>query len=37
MSVQQKLDQGEGDYRLAKYTKIEINPQLPGDAFNLKK
>jgi len=37
MSVQQKLDQGEGDYRLAKYTNIEVNQQLPGDAFNLKK
>ncbi len=37
MSVQQKLDQGEGDYRLAKYTHIEINQALPADAFVLKK
>ena len=37
MSVQQKLDQGEGDYRLAKYTHIEVNQALPSDAFVLKK
>jgi outer membrane lipoprotein-sorting protein len=37
MSVQQKLDQGEGDYRLAQYRNIEINAPLPGDAFNVKK
>lgn len=37
MSVQQKLDQGEGDYRLAVYSKIEVNAALPGDAFSLKK
>ena len=38
MSEQQKLDQGEGDFRLAKYTNIEVNPQkLPDDAFRLKK
>jgi len=37
MSVQQKLDQGEGDYRLAKYTNIELNKALPADAFALKK
>jgi outer membrane lipoprotein-sorting protein len=37
MSVQQRLDQGEGDYRTAKYTHIEPNATLPGDAFNLKK
>lgn len=37
MSVQQKLDQGEGDYRLAKYTHIEVNQALPPDAFVLKK
>ena len=37
MSVQQKLDQGEGDYRLAKYANIELNKPLPADAFVLKK
>jgi|GEM_PF-360781 outer membrane lipoprotein-sorting protein len=38
MSVQQRLDQGEGDYRLAKYTNIDVNhPQkMPDDAFKLK-
>jgi outer membrane lipoprotein-sorting protein len=37
VSVQQRLEQGEGDYRLAKFTRIEINPQkLPDDAFKLK-
>lgn len=37
MSVQQKLDQGEGDYRLAKYKNIQLNQPLPADAFSLKK
>jgi outer membrane lipoprotein-sorting protein len=37
MSVQQKLDQGEGDYRVAKYTNVQVNQPLPGDAFSLKK
>jgi outer membrane lipoprotein-sorting protein len=37
VSVQQKLDQGEGDYRLAMFTNIQINPRkLPDDAFKLK-
>ncbi len=27
MSVQQKARQGEDDYRLAKFTNIEINPR----------
>lgn len=37
VSVQQRLDQGEGDYRVAKFTKIDINPpKLPDDAFKLK-
>lgn len=37
VSVQQKLNQGEGDYRVAKFTNIEINPRkLPDDAFKLK-
>jgi outer membrane lipoprotein-sorting protein len=38
MSEQQKLDQGEGDYRLATYSDIVVNPRkLPADAFRLKK
>jgi outer membrane lipoprotein-sorting protein len=37
VSVKQQLDQGEGDYRVAKFTKIDINPpKLPEDAFKLK-
>jgi len=38
MSEQQRLEQGEGDYRLARYTNIEVNPsKLPSDAFDVKK
>jgi outer membrane lipoprotein-sorting protein len=37
MSEQQKLDQGEGDYRLARYANITLNPpKLPENAFLLK-
>jgi outer membrane lipoprotein-sorting protein len=37
VSVQQRLDQGEGDYRLAQFSNIQINPpKLPEDAFKLK-
>ena len=37
MSEQQKLDQGAGDYRLARYTNITLNPpKLPDGAFRLK-
>jgi len=37
MSEQQKLDQGEGDYRTAIYTNISVNPPaLPSTAFDLK-
>ena len=37
MSEQQKLDQGGGDYRLARYTNITLNPpKLPDGAFRLK-
>lgn len=37
MSEQQKLDQGEGDYRLATYSDIVVNPpSLPPGAFDLK-
>ena len=36
VSVQQKLLQPSGDYRLAKYSKILINQKLPDGAFKLK-
>jgi outer membrane lipoprotein-sorting protein len=36
VSVQQKLLQPSGDYRLAKYSKIVINQKLPDGAFKLK-
>jgi outer membrane lipoprotein-sorting protein len=38
MSEQQKLEQGEGDYRIAHYTNIKVNPsRLPAGAFDVKK
>ena len=36
ISVQQKLLQPSGDYRLAKYSKIVINQKLPDGIFKLK-
>jgi outer membrane lipoprotein-sorting protein len=37
MSEQQRLEQGEGDFRLARYTNIEVNPsKLPSGAFDVK-
>ncbi len=36
VSVQQKLMQPSGDYRLAKYSKIVINQKLPEGVFKLK-
>jgi outer membrane lipoprotein-sorting protein len=36
VSVQQKLLQPSGDYRLAKYSKIVINQKLPDGVFRLK-
>jgi outer membrane lipoprotein-sorting protein len=36
VSVQQQLFFPGGDYRLAKYSNLEINQKLPGDAFKLK-
>lgn len=36
VSVQQKLMQPSGDYRLAKYSKIVINAKLPDGVFKLK-
>ena len=34
--VQQRFDEPSGDYRITKYSNIEINHKLPGDAFKLK-
>jgi outer membrane lipoprotein-sorting protein len=36
VNVQQKLDEPSGDYRLSKYSNIEINHKIPGDVFKLK-
>lgn len=36
VSVEQKLDEPSGDYRLTKYSNIEINGKVPGDVFKLK-
>ena len=36
ISVQQKMDEPSGDYRLTKYSNIEINRKIPGDVFKLK-
>jgi outer membrane lipoprotein-sorting protein len=37
VSVQQKFEAPSGDYRLAKYTNIQLNPKkMPGDVFKLK-
>lgn len=36
ISVQQEFLEPSGDYRLAKYTNIKINQNVPGDVFKLK-
>jgi len=36
ISVQQQLFQQDGDYRLAKYSDIQLNRKLPDSAFKLK-
>lgn len=36
ISVQQKLIQPQGDYRLAKYSNIQIGKKIPDDVFKLK-
>jgi outer membrane lipoprotein-sorting protein len=36
VSVQQQLFDPDGNYRLAKYSNIKINQNLPGDVFKLK-
>jgi outer membrane lipoprotein-sorting protein len=36
VSVQQQFFEPSGDYRLAKYSDIKLNQNLPGDTFKLK-
>lgn len=36
LSLQQKLFQANGDYRLAKYTEIQLNQKISDDKFKLK-
>src|SRR5260370_13610528 len=36
LSVQQQLFEASGDYRLAKYTDIQVNQKISNDKFKLK-
>ncbi len=36
ISVQQQFFEPQGDYRLAKYSNIKLNQNIPGDVFKLK-
>jgi outer membrane lipoprotein-sorting protein len=36
VTVQQRFDEPSGDYRLTKYSNIQINHKIPGDVFKLK-
>jgi len=36
VSVQQRFDEPSGDYRLTKYSNVQVNKNLPNDAFKLK-
>jgi outer membrane lipoprotein-sorting protein len=36
VSVQQKFLEPSGDYRLTKYSNIQINTKIPNDVFKLK-
>lgn len=36
INVQQRFDEPSGDYRLTKYSNIQINHKISGDAFKLK-
>src|SRR5713226_5861243 len=36
LSLQQKLFETSGDYRLAKYSDIQVNQRIPDNAFKLK-
>jgi outer membrane lipoprotein-sorting protein len=36
VSVQQEFSEPSGDYRVAKYSNIQVNHKIPGDVFKLK-
>jgi outer membrane lipoprotein-sorting protein len=36
VSVQQRFSEPSGDYRIAKYSNIQINHKISGDVFKLK-
>jgi outer membrane lipoprotein-sorting protein len=36
ISLQQKFMQGQGDYRLAKYSGVKVNAKMSNDVFRLK-
>jgi outer membrane lipoprotein-sorting protein len=36
VSVQQQFQEPSGDYRIAKYSNIQLNQKIPGDVFKLK-
>ena len=36
VSVQQRFDEPSGDYRLTKYSNIQVNKKMPNDVFKLK-
>jgi len=36
VSVQQEFQEPSGDYRIAKYSNIQVNGKIPGDVFKLK-
>ena len=36
VSIQQKLSQSQGDYRLARYSGIHLNEKMPAETFQLK-
>jgi outer membrane lipoprotein-sorting protein len=36
ISAQQQLIEPSGDYRLAKYSNIKVNQNIPNDVFKLK-
>ena len=36
VSVQQRFDEPSGDYRLTKYSNIQVNKKISNDVFKLK-
>jgi outer membrane lipoprotein-sorting protein len=36
VSVQQRFDEPSGDYRVTKYSNIQVNKKISNDAFKLK-